>query len=85
MKSIKLKEKLMRQKTKRNERYKTLTKDWLKSIGVDVMLDGISTKDIPTEFLKRFCEHYENARGEAVQQQIQEMDLQDAYGQHRDA
>ena len=59
MKSIKLKEKLMRQKKKRNERYKTLTKDWLKSIGVDVLLNGVSTKDIPTEALKEFCEDYE--------------------------
>lgn len=49
----------MRQKKTRNERYKTLTKDWLKSIGVDVLLDGISTKDIPTEALKKFCEDYE--------------------------
>ena len=59
MKSIKLKEKLMRQKPKRNERYKTLNKDWLISIGVDVVIDGLSTRYIPTEFLKRFCEHYE--------------------------
>ena len=49
----------MRQKKTRNERYKTLTKDWLKSIGVDVLLDGISTKDIPTEALRKFCEDYE--------------------------
>lgn len=53
MKSIKLKENKMRQKTKRNERYKTLTKDWLKSIGVDIVIDGISTKDLPTDALNK--------------------------------
>lgn len=53
MKSIKPKEKQMRQKPKRNERYKTLTKDWLKSIGVDILIDGVSTKEIPTEALRR--------------------------------
>lgn len=60
MKSVKLKENKMRQtKPKRNERYKTLTKDWLKSIGVDVVIDGISTKNIPTYRLKDLFKDYE--------------------------
>ena len=30
----------MYQKKVRNDRYKTLTKEWLLSIGVDIVIDG---------------------------------------------
>lgn len=59
MKSIKLKENKMGQTKPRNERYKTLTKDWLKSIGVDVVIDGVSTRNIPTYRLKDLFKDYE--------------------------
>ena len=50
----------MRQKLVRNDRYKTLTKDWLLSIGVDVVIDGISTRGIPSNVLRAFYYEYEN-------------------------
>ena len=34
----------MYQKLTKNDRYKPLTKEWLLSIGVDVMIDGVSTR-----------------------------------------
>ena len=48
----------MRQKLVRNDRYKALTKDWLISIGVDVIIDGVSTREIPTKALKLFYYNY---------------------------
>ena len=48
----------MRQKLVRNERYQPLTKDWLKSLGVDVVIDGVSTYNIPTKALKLFYYDY---------------------------
>lgn len=48
----------MRQKLVRNERYQPLTKVWLKSLGVDVVIDGVSTYNIPTKALKLFYYDY---------------------------
>ena len=48
----------MRQKLVKNERYQPLTKDWLKSLGVDVVIDGVSTYNIPTKALKLFYYDY---------------------------
>lgn len=48
----------MRQKLEKNERYQPLTKDWLKSLGVDVVIDGVSTYNIPTKALKLFYYDY---------------------------
>ena len=48
----------MRQKLVRNDRYKTFTKEWLLSIGVDVVIDGVSTREIPTNALKLFYYDY---------------------------
>ena len=50
----------MYQKLIKNNRYKTLTKEWLLSIGVDVVIDGVSTKDIPSNVLRAFYYEYEN-------------------------
>ena len=50
----------MRQKLVRNDRYKTLTKEWLLSIGVDIVIDGVSTKTIPSNVLRAFYYEYEN-------------------------
>ena len=38
----------MYQKLTKNDRYKPLTKEWLLSIGVDVVIDGVSTRNIPS-------------------------------------
>ena len=49
----------MKQKLIRNDRYKVFTKDWLLSIGVDIVIDGVSTKDIPSNVLRAFYYEYE--------------------------
>ena len=49
----------MYQKLIKNDRYKPLTKEWLLSIGVDVIIDGVSTKDIPSNVLRAFYYEYE--------------------------
>ena len=49
----------MYQKKVRNDRYKPLTREWLKSIGIDVVIDGVSTKDIPSNVLRAFYYEYE--------------------------
>ena len=49
----------MYQKLIKNDRYKALTKEWLLSIGVDVVIDGVSTKDIPSNVLRAFYYEYE--------------------------
>lgn len=49
----------MRQKLEKNDRYQPLTKDWLKSLGVDILIDGVSTREIPTLALKMFYHDYE--------------------------
>ena len=49
----------MYQKLTKNDRYKPLTKEWLLSIGVDVVIDGVSTKDIPSNVLRAFYYEYE--------------------------
>ena len=43
----------------KNDRYKVLTKEWLLSIGVDIVIDGVSTKDIPSNVLRAFYYEYE--------------------------
>lgn len=48
----------MRQKLVKNNRYQPFTKEWLKSIGVDVIIDGVSTYNIPTQALKMFYYDY---------------------------
>ena len=50
----------MKQKLIKNDRYKALTKEWLLSIGVDVVIDGISTRGIPSNVLRAFYYEYEN-------------------------
>ena len=60
VKSIKHKENNnMTQKAVRNDRYKTLTKDWLLSIGVDVVIDGISTREISSKALRKYYYDYD--------------------------
>lgn len=49
----------MYQKRIKNDRYKALTKEWLLSIGVDIVIDGVSTKDIPSNVLRAFYYEYE--------------------------
>lgn len=49
----------MKQKRIRNDRYKPLTKEWLLSIGVDVVIDGVSTREIPSNVLRAFYYDYE--------------------------
>ena len=49
----------MYQKKVRNDRYKTLTKEWLLSIGVDIVIDGFSTREIPSNVLRAFYYEYE--------------------------
>ena len=49
----------MYQKKVRNNRYKTFTKEWLLSIGVDIVIDGVSTKEIPSNVLRAFYYEYE--------------------------
>ena len=49
----------MYQKKVRNDRYKTLTKEWLLSIGVDIVIDGFSTRNIPSNVLRAFYYEYE--------------------------
>ena len=49
----------MYQKLTKNDRYKALTKEWLLSIGVDIVIDGVSTKDIPSNVLRAFYYEYE--------------------------
>ena len=44
----------MYQKLTKNDRYKTLTKDWLLSIGVDVVIDGVPTRGIRSNVLREF-------------------------------
>ena len=46
------------QKKIKNPRYKTLTKAWLKELNVDVIIDGVSTKDIDTLGLRMFFYDY---------------------------
>lgn len=48
----------MRQKLVKNDRYQPLTKDWLKSIGVDILIDGVSTRTIPSKVLRMFFDDY---------------------------
>ena len=50
----------MYQKKVKNDRYKALTKEWLLSIGVDIVIDGVSTKEIPSNILRAFYYEYEN-------------------------
>ena len=50
----------MKQKRIRNDRYKVFTKEWLLSIGVDVVIDGVSTRNIPSNVLRAFYYEYEN-------------------------
>ena len=49
----------MYQKKVKNDRYKALTKEWLLSIGVDVVIDGVSTRNIPSNVLRAFYYEYE--------------------------
>ena len=49
----------MYQKKVRNDRYKPLTKEWLLSIGVDIVIDGFSTRGIPSNVLRAFYYEYE--------------------------
>lgn len=49
----------MRQKLEKNDRYQPFTKAWLISLGVDVVIDGVSTRGIPTKALKMFYYDYE--------------------------
>lgn len=49
----------MRQKREINARYRELTKDWLIKVGVDLIIDGVSTKDISTDTLKLFYDNYQ--------------------------
>ena len=49
----------MKQKRIRNDRYKVFTKEWLLSIGVDVVIDGVSTRGIPSKVLRAFYYEYE--------------------------
>ena len=49
----------MYQKRIKNDRYKPLTKEWLLSIGVDVIIDGMSTRNIPSNVLRAFYYEYE--------------------------
>lgn len=49
----------MMQKLVRNDRYKALTKEWLLNIGVDVVIDGVSTRGIPSNVLRAFYYEYE--------------------------
>lgn len=46
------------QKRIRNPRYMPLTRQYLIDLGVDIILDGVSTKDIDTEALKLFWYDY---------------------------
>lgn len=46
------------QKKIKNPRYKALTKDWLKKLNIDVIIDGVSTKDIDSLGLKMFFYDY---------------------------
>lgn len=48
----------MRQKFIKNSRYQPFTKQWLLDINVDVLLDGVSTKEIPTDVLRMFYYDY---------------------------
>ena len=50
----------MYQKLVKNDRYKVFTKEWLLSIGVDIVIDGVSTKEIPSKALRAFYYEYEN-------------------------
>ena len=49
----------MYQKKVRNDRYKVFTKEWLLSIGVDIVIDGVSTREIPSNVLRAFYYEYE--------------------------
>ena len=49
----------MKQKLIKNDRYKPLTKEWLLSTGVDVVIDGVSTRGIPSKVLRAFYYDYE--------------------------
>ena len=49
----------MYQKLTKNDRYKALTKEWLLSIGVDIVIDGLSTRGIPSNVLRAFYYEYE--------------------------
>lgn len=46
------------QKRIKNPRYKTFTKQWLLDIGVDVLLDGMSTRKMSTLGLRMFFDDY---------------------------
>ena len=49
----------MRQKLIKNDRYKVFTTEWLLSIGVDIVIDGFSTRGIPSNVLRAFYYEYE--------------------------
>ena len=49
----------MYQKKVKNDRYKPLTREWLLSIGVDIVIDGVSTREIPSNVLRAFYYEYE--------------------------
>lgn len=49
----------MRQKREINDRYQDFTKKWLISVGVDLIIDGVSTRDISTTALKMFYDNYQ--------------------------
>ena len=49
----------MYQKLTKNDRYKQLTREWLLSIGVDIVIDGVSTREIPSNVLRAFYYEYE--------------------------
>ena len=44
----------MKQKLIKNDRYKALTKEWLLSIGVDIVINGFSTRGILSNVLRAF-------------------------------
>ena len=52
----------MYQKRVKNPRYKPLTRQYLIDLGVDIILDGVSTKDLDTETLKLFYYDYKTLR-----------------------
>ena len=52
----------MYQKRVKNPRYKPLTRQYLIDLGVDIILDGVHTKDIDTETLKLFYYDYKTLK-----------------------
>lgn len=49
----------MKQKLIESYRYKPLTREWLLSIGVDIVIDGVPTRGIPSNVLRAFYYEYE--------------------------